>query len=532
MQDEPWLQNWEDYYDILGLDDPGADEKEIKKAYDYKVWTISDVRLVGAPEHVRRKAEEELKNVNRAYDVLKDSGKRKKYHKEWVKRNPKGTPPKPPPDIPKPVVDPEVISFKDVKLGETRKASFVIRNIGGSYTKIWFSNPDSWVKVVHYESVDPNQRDELPIRVYIEAKGNEWGKHYSEFVRVKLDEQETQVRVDLETKPALEPVVPMPPFGEKPVDKIPTWVKISALAIVGIIIVVVLASHFWPTNKATIIPTITPAPISYAVGIHPWGVCFDGTNIWVTNEGSNNVMKLRASDGSLVGTYAVGLAPNSICFDGANIWVGNLGSNTVTKLKASDGSLVGTYGVGRQPNGICFEGAYIWVANHGSNNVMKLNASNGSLLGTYNVGNGPVGVCFDGANIWVANLWSNTVTKLNASNSGLVSTYDVGHGPTFICFDGANIWVGNSGSNNVMKLNASDGSLLGTYNVGTSPYGVCFDGANIWVANYGSNTVTKLRASDGSLVGTYVVGTNPECICFDGANIWVANYGSNTVTKR
>ena len=89
MQDEPWLHNWEDYYDILGIDDPPADEKEIKRAYDYKVWTISDVRLVGAPEHVRRKAEEELKKVNRAYDVLKDPVKREKYYKEWIKRPPK-----------------------------------------------------------------------------------------------------------------------------------------------------------------------------------------------------------------------------------------------------------------------------------------------------------------------------------------------------------------------------------------------------------------------------------------------------------
>jgi DNA-binding beta-propeller fold protein YncE len=52
----------------------------------------------------------------------------------------------------------------------------------------------------------------------------------------------------------------------------------------------------------------------------------------VTYASSDNVMKLKASDGSLVGTYAVGDVPFGICFDGANIWVTNLLDNTVTKL--------------------------------------------------------------------------------------------------------------------------------------------------------------------------------------------------------
>jgi curved DNA-binding protein CbpA len=134
MQDQPWLNKWEDYYDILGVDGPSADEKEIKRAYEYKVWTISEERLVGAPEHVRRKAEEELKKVNRAYhDVLKDPNKKREYDKEWKRKVGEGapsgtdnTPPKP-----KPVADPETIRFLDIKRGEIRSGSFVIRNSGG-----------------------------------------------------------------------------------------------------------------------------------------------------------------------------------------------------------------------------------------------------------------------------------------------------------------------------------------------------------------------------------------------------------------
>jgi DNA-binding beta-propeller fold protein YncE len=94
------------------------------------------------------------------------------------------------------------------------------------------------------------------------------------------------------------------------------------------------------------------------VGSQPMGVSFDGANIWVANEFSNNVTKLRASDGATLGTFAV-MRPFGVAFDGANIWV--TGGN-VTKLRASDGTVLGTFAVGEAPRGVAFDGANIWVA--------------------------------------------------------------------------------------------------------------------------------------------------------------------------
>src|SRR5205085_747178 len=98
------------------------------------------------------------------------------------------------------------------------------------------------------------------------------------------------------------------------------------------------------------------AGVSFPVGSGPNGVAFDGASIWVTNNGSNNVTKLRASDGALQGTFNVGAKPVGVAFDGANIWVANLSSNSVTKLRASDGALQGTFSVGSNPSHVAFDG--------------------------------------------------------------------------------------------------------------------------------------------------------------------------------
>lgn len=190
------MLNWEDYYQILGIN-PDASQEEIKKAYRYKVSILHPDRLKGFPESTRHQAEEDFKKVNRAHQVLKDPQQRQQYDSEWLRRG--GESKKASLSKPKPVVDSPCISFSNVEPGEVKRASFIIRNTGGPYYRIWFSNPDSWVRVVDYVSL--SNKDELPLRVEIEIEGSDYGKSYSEYITVKLDEEEIQVRVELQTKP-------------------------------------------------------------------------------------------------------------------------------------------------------------------------------------------------------------------------------------------------------------------------------------------------------------------------------------------
>ena len=270
--------------------------------------------------------------------------------------------------------------------------------------------------------------------------------------------------------------------------------------------------------------------VNVPVGPEPFGIAFDGANVWVVNRGSNNVTKIRTSDGTNLGTFSVGSQPWNAAFDGANIWVTNSGDNTVIKLRASDGANLGTFSVGSQPYGIAFDGANIWVTNWASNNLTKLRASDGANQGTFNVGSNPRGIAFDGVNVWVANSSSQSVTKLRASDGTNLGTFTFTGLPWGIAFDGVNIWV-TTGVNSVAKLRASDGANFSTFVLST---GACesreiaFDGVNIWVTDQDSDSVYKLRASDGVVLDTFIprllasaVQGIPYGIAFDGANVWI-----------
>ena len=85
--------------------------------------------------------------------------------------------------------------------------------------------------------------------------------------------------------------------------------------------------QWYPANLTT----------SFAVGVGPSEMAFDGANIWVVNTGVDNngttVTKLRANDGTVLGTFAAGAAPAGAAFDGANIWVADYAGSAITKLR-------------------------------------------------------------------------------------------------------------------------------------------------------------------------------------------------------
>src|SRR5579863_10024921 len=129
---------------------------------------------------------------------------------------------------------------------------------------------------------------------------------------------------------------------------------------------------------------------SVTVGSQPYGLCFDGANIWSANFNDDTVTKVQANDGQVLGTFKVGAQPYGVTFDGANVWASNELDNTVTKLRASDGKTLGTFPAGTYPGWMTFDGRNIWVPDGRTATVSKLRASDGKMLGTFPVGNAPI----------------------------------------------------------------------------------------------------------------------------------------------
>src|SRR3989441_1254344 len=151
---------------------------------------------------------------------------------------------------------------------------------------------------------------------------------------------------------------------------------------------------------------LLPTEKTIAIGFNPQALAFDGTFIYVANQGSSNVTRIRASTGVVEGSpIPVGSFPGAIAFDGTFIYVANQSSNNVTRIRASTGVVEGSpIPVGSVPIGLAFDGTFMYVANELSANVTRIRASTGTVEGSpISVGNGPRALAFDGTFIHVAN---------------------------------------------------------------------------------------------------------------------------------
>jgi len=271
----------------------------------------------------------------------------------------------------------------------------------------------------------------------------------------------------------------------------------------------------------------------FTVGSGPISLAFDGTSIWVANEGGS-VSKLLASDGSPQGTFLVQGSPTALISSAQTIWVSDFGDDSavapgnITRLTPL-GQVLHLFNLQSEPNSLAFDGTDLYFVDASIDRLSKLDPTNGVVNTVTPVGSTPAGLLFDGTHFWVSNQGDNTVSVWPPLNQA--TTIPVGAGPGPLAFDGSNIWVANTFDGTVTKIRASDGAKLGTFAAGSSPSGIAFDGTNVWVTNIDANTVTEVRSSDGAGVATLFAGNGPAGIVFGGGHIWVANFGSNTVSK-
>lgn len=130
--------------------------------------------------------------------------------------------------------------------------------------------------------------------------------------------------------------------------------------------------------------------------------------------------ELLASTGARIGTYAVfdpvsqtSSAPYGIVFDGVNIWVNSFNTSALWKIVAATGEVLGSYPTKYGSVGLAFDGKYIYSASFSYGVVSKVLASTGELVQTIPVPSSlPFGLAFDETSIWAGMQQGSYVLKI------------------------------------------------------------------------------------------------------------------------
>jgi DNA-binding beta-propeller fold protein YncE len=272
----------------------------------------------------------------------------------------------------------------------------------------------------------------------------------------------------------------------------------------------------------------------------------DGLDLWVANQGSSTVSRVRASDGHLIDFWTGATNAFGVLVAMGKVFV--TGQTDPGKLyqidpaQAAGSVTVLSSSLGKNPLGITFDGQRIWTANIGSG------AGTGSVsivipspLNVVNVSTGfsnPAGIIFNGSNVWVTDSGDGQVKKLDSSGNVLRSV-PVGSVPLYPAFDGTNLWVPNHNSNTVSVVRTA-GSFAGTVLTtltGNGMNGVqqaAFDGERMLVTSNDGNSVSLWKASDLTPIGNFSTGApgfGAFGACSDGLNFWITLFNTGKLAR-
>ena len=189
------MKNFANYYEILGIEESATTE-EIKKAYrNLALWCHPD----RVPEGIKKKAEEEFKKIQEAYDVLADPGKRKQYD-EQLKILKTGQPfdQTDSPDSPVLQADKTYFEFKDLTWGTSVSDSISVSNAGGGTLTGTIKAVHGWV-VLSKDTIDAPYVQEIEIT--IDTAILLANQAYSEEIEIQTNGGNETIHIDISTLP-------------------------------------------------------------------------------------------------------------------------------------------------------------------------------------------------------------------------------------------------------------------------------------------------------------------------------------------
>jgi hypothetical protein len=229
--------------------------------------------------------------------------------------------------------------------------------------------------------------------------------------------------------------------------------------------------------------TPTLSQLSTSVLNSPQGIATDnGCNVYVADQGSNNILIIPISGGAAKVFAGTGVAGNVDSSSGPPQFRGPTG---IALDKLGNVFVADTY-----------------------NKSIRMITSAGVVSTLSNVFTNPQGIATDGTNVYVADSTTNTISKIVISSKN-VSTLATGFiTPTGVATDGSYVYVANNGNSTIDKILISTGAVSTVAGTGlnpgytdspplfNAPQGVTIgSNGNLYVVDSGNQTIRKITPS-------------------------------------
>jgi YVTN family beta-propeller protein len=292
------------------------------------------------------------------------------------------------------------------------------------------------------------------------------------------------------------------------------------------------------------------------VGKDPSALAWDGTNLWIVNQGDNTVQKIDVQNGKILATIVVDDSPSKIMSTDRYVWV--ITSRSVQRIDPTSGLVTASIHTwfGRADAMIGDE-THLWVAgnqtllSYDENTVEEVKSFPSPRFSS---------LLWDGPHLWgssrdnlttrglyqidpetgvytritqnalerLSRLYETYLWGFDADNiyqfeptKNHTRTFRLGFGLSDMVWDGVSLWATDENRNTLYHVDPESGNIVSEFQVGNVPSALIWDGQYLWVANKLDNTIQRVDPESNSVISTITIPGRPEVMAWDGTHLWV-----------
>jgi hypothetical protein len=237
----------------------------------------------------------------------------------------------------------------------------------------------------------------------------------------------------------------------------------------------------------------------------PWGMAYDGADIYVSDSGGSAAFKFGTSTGAF-GLFASGLSsPYGLATDGTYLYVADQGHKAIEKIAISSGTVkagVGSTSPSSAFRGVATDGIKVYAVDAGDKCINVFDASNLALKDTISTASDfsyPCGIATDGTSLYVSDYDTGAIKRIALATKAVSTVVSSGLGsPCGLIINGTNLFVVDSSSLGlgIVRVAISSGSpsaLSVSFPSSARFYGIATDGYSLYVADSGTSSVWKIK---------------------------------------
>ena len=217
------------------------------------------------------------------------------------------------------------------------------------------------------------------------------------------------------------------------------------------------------------------------------------------------------------------------------LWVTVAASRQVVRVRASTGSPIGTpIAMIGQPRAIDAGEGAVWVAEQspwGADTLVEIDPHTAMVVGRLPVPEGINDVRAANGAVWVLGRHKPVLIKVSAASRQRVVTLPVGRHAERLDVAAGFVWVTDYGDDEVTRVDPKGPKIVKT-DVPGRPYGLHARDDGVWVACYGDQSVVRIDPHTGRIVGKPLrVGFNPVAVDVRGHSAWVTSVADDRLTR-